>query len=246
MSQNNDKALYSTGELAKLCGVSVRTVQYYDSRNILIPSELSEGGRRLYTEEDVNKLKTICFLRDLDISINSIGELFKEEQPQNVIELLLETQAEALENEIENTKSKLENIRKLKKYLKNTENFSVNSIGDIAYTMENKNKIKKMRLAMILAGIPLSILQCAGVILWITHGFWWLFVIWACLAIPYGIIVSGYYYKHAAYICPNCHTTFKPSFKEMFWANHTPTLRKLTCKNCGHKGFCVEVYDENN
>ena len=38
---------YTTGEIAKLCGVSVRTVQYYDSRNILVPSALSEGGRRL-------------------------------------------------------------------------------------------------------------------------------------------------------------------------------------------------------
>ena len=44
---------YTTGEIAKLCGVSVRTVQYYDSRNILVPSELSEGGRRLYSEEDL-------------------------------------------------------------------------------------------------------------------------------------------------------------------------------------------------
>ena len=44
---------YTTGELAKLCGVTVRTVQYYDSRGILIPSELSEGGRRLYSEDDL-------------------------------------------------------------------------------------------------------------------------------------------------------------------------------------------------
>ncbi len=43
---------YTTGEIAKLCGVSVRTVQYYDERGILIPSELSEGGRRLYSEDD--------------------------------------------------------------------------------------------------------------------------------------------------------------------------------------------------
>lgn len=49
---------YTTGEIAKLCGVSVRTVQYYDTRNILTPSELTEGGRRLYfrrgfkTDED--------------------------------------------------------------------------------------------------------------------------------------------------------------------------------------------------
>ncbi len=45
---------YTTGEIAKLCGVSVRTVQYYDSRNILSPSELSEGGRRLYSEADLS------------------------------------------------------------------------------------------------------------------------------------------------------------------------------------------------
>ena len=53
---------YTTGEIAKLCGVSVRTVQYYDERGILIPSELSEGGRRLYSEDDYKKLKIICFL----------------------------------------------------------------------------------------------------------------------------------------------------------------------------------------
>ena len=34
---------YTTGEIAKLCGVTVRTVQYYDTRGILIPSELSEA-----------------------------------------------------------------------------------------------------------------------------------------------------------------------------------------------------------
>ena len=56
---------YTTGEIAKLCGVTVRTVQYYDSRNILVPSELSEGGRRLYSEADVQKLRVICFLRNI-------------------------------------------------------------------------------------------------------------------------------------------------------------------------------------
>lgn len=72
---------YSIGEIAKLCGVSVRTVQYYDERGILIPSELSEGGRRLYSEDDYKKLKIICFLRDAGISIKSIGELLSESNP---------------------------------------------------------------------------------------------------------------------------------------------------------------------
>lgn len=60
---------YTTGEVAKLCGISVRTVQYYDSRNILIPSELSEGGRRLYSDQDVKRMKIICFLRDAGLPI---------------------------------------------------------------------------------------------------------------------------------------------------------------------------------
>ena len=72
---------YTTGEIAKLCGVSVRTVQYYDSRNILTPTALSEGGRRLYSEQDLQKLRVICFLRDLNLPINSIGEFLQSEDP---------------------------------------------------------------------------------------------------------------------------------------------------------------------
>ena len=61
---------YTTGELAKLCGVTtVRTVQYYDTRGILVSSEFSEGGRRLYCDEDVKQMKIICFLRELGLSI---------------------------------------------------------------------------------------------------------------------------------------------------------------------------------
>ena len=81
---------YTTGEIAKLCSVSVRTVQYYDTRNILVPSELSEGGRRLYSEADLRRMKIICFLRELDLSINTIAELLAEEHPEQVIDLLLD------------------------------------------------------------------------------------------------------------------------------------------------------------
>ena len=84
---------YTTGEIAKLCGVSVRTVQYYDEHGILIPSELSEGGRRLYSEDDYKKLKIICFLRDAGISIKSIGELLSESNPSSVISVCLKSKS---------------------------------------------------------------------------------------------------------------------------------------------------------
>lgn len=62
------------------------------------------------------------------------------------------------------------------------------------------------------------------------------------LAEELGILVSRYYFSHVKYICSECHEVFKPTLKEAFWANHTPTTRKLTCTQCGHKGFCVEVW----
>ncbi len=98
---------------------------------------------------------------------------------------------------------------------------------------------------MLITGIPLGIYQVTSIVLWIVKGWWWLFLIWAVIAVPYGIIWSRIYYKKVAYICPQCHKEFKPSFKEMFFANHTPNTRKLTCPSCGHKGFCVETDSGN-
>ncbi|MBQ7318818.1 MAG: MerR family transcriptional regulator [Clostridia bacterium] len=236
--------LYTTGEIAKLCGVSVRTVQYYDGRGILIPSELSEGGRRLYTEEDLRRMRIICFLRETGLPINSISALFAEEKPENIISILLEQQEQSLREQLLECQSKLDLVEGIKREVKDLEHFSVESIGDIAHVMKQKNKLYKMRWNMILSGIPVTALQWVSIILWITNGLWWLFPIWACVAIPWGIAVSIYYYRHVAYICPECHKVFKPTFKEMFWAYHTPKMRRLTCPACAHKGLCVEVYAE--
>ncbi|MBE6568140.1 MAG: MerR family transcriptional regulator [Ruminococcaceae bacterium] len=235
---------YTTGEVAKLSGVSVRTVQYYDDRGILIPSELSEGGRRLYTEDDLKKMHIICFLREAGLPINSISALLTEEKPESIISILLEEQEKTLREELQERQAKLDLIDGIKRELREIESFSVDSIGDIANVMKEKNKLSKMRLTTVLTGIPVTALQWASIVLWITNGLWWLFVIWACVAIPWGICVSKYYFDHVAYICPECHEVFKRKFKEVFWAYHTPKMRRLTCPKCGRHGLCVEVYAE--
>ena len=235
---------YTTGEVAKLCDITVRTVQYYDSRGILVPSELSEGGRRLYSEDDVKRMKIICFLRGLGLSIDSISQLLSEKDPGSVISLLLDEQEAALKEEIGEREEQLRKLEELKDGLKSVSEFSVESIGDIAYTMSSKNELKKFRTQMLLVGIPVGILQWVSIILWITKGFWWLFVIWAVIAIPVIIWIVRLYYRKISYLCPQCHTVFKPAFKEFLFSTHTPSTRKLTCTACGHRGFCVEVAAE--
>lgn len=233
---------YTTGEIAKLCGVSVRTLQYYDSRNILTPSELTEGGRRLYSEDDLKKMQIICFLRDLDLSLGSIGDLLSEEHPEHVISILLDEQETALRKEIEEKQTKLDKLSELKKALKTVEHFSVESIGDAAYALENKKKMKQLHALLLITGIPIGILQWTSIVLWIVSGIWWLFAAYMLILIPYAVWITRFYFKRVVYICPQCHAVFKPALKDAFFANHTPTLRKLTCVTCGYHGFCVETY----
>ena len=235
---------YTTGEIAKLCGVTVRTVQYYDSRNILVPSELSEGGRRLYSEEDLKRMRVICFLREAGIPINKIHELFTEEHPENIISILLEQQEQELREEISESQKKLDIVETVRRELKEIPNFSVDSIGDIAHVMKQKKKLAKVRRIILLIGIPMEITECLAILLWIAKGIWWPFALWTCIAVPTTAALLSYYYRHVDFICPECHQIFKPGFWEMFFAPHTYKMRRLTCPKCAHTGLCIEAYSE--
>lgn len=237
---------YTTGELAKLCGVSVRTVQYYDDREILCPTELSEGGRRLYSEEDLKRMQTICFLRDTGLSINSIGELMREDNARDVVSLMLDQHEQLLMDELAATKKKIEKLHALKEVVRLTENLSAELISDRKQIMENKKKLKRTYTTILLVALPLTALQWATIALWILVGIWWPFVAQYALTIPAAVWISCYYFKRVSYICPQCNTIFSPRFKEAFFANHTPRTRKLVCPCCGKKSFCVEIYRKEN
>ncbi|MBQ8527837.1 MAG: MerR family transcriptional regulator [Lachnospiraceae bacterium] len=233
---------YTTGELAKAAGVTVRTVQYYDTRGILIPSDFSEGGRRLYTENDLKKLKVICFLRELGLSLNHVGDILEADNATKVINLLLEEQRKTLETEVAERKSQLDRISDIQKEMKNIADFSVENLGDVAYVMENKKKMKKVYSVILGIGLVLDGLELGAFIYAIKTGNWWLFAAVLLLMLIVLFPLMNFYHKYTVYICPECHEVFKPKKSEWFWANHTPKTRKLTCPCCSYKGFCVETY----
>lgn len=237
---------YTTGELAERCGVTVRTVQYYDERELLSPSELTDGGRRLYSEDDLKKMKLICFLRDLGLSIKDVGKLLKEDNSEKVVTLLLKKQQALLEEEVAERRVRLDRISELLSAVKQAGELSVKSLSGITQKMENKIKRKKMIAKMIAVGVVMDVIEIGAVLLWTFTGIWWPFAVGMAMVVAIGIWMSAYYFKRTAYICPECTEVFKPKFKESFFAYHTPKTRKLTCPKCGRKSMCVEIYDDNN
>ena len=233
---------FSTGELAKAAEVSVRTVQYYDQRGILTPSKVTEGGRRIYHESDLERLKVICFLRDLDFSINQIKKLLQEENREQVLELLLTDQIESLEKSSKEIEVKLKRARHLQKITAKRNQLSLDDLSDISRLMENQKSWRHLQLRMYGSVILTSLLYLMGLLVVIYYfkdprG---LFVVCPTFLIAINLLVY-HYRKQVEYLCPNCHRTFDPSFKEFAIAGHTPRTRKLTCPHCHVKTYCLEL-----
>ena len=233
---------FSTGELAKAAEVSVRTVQYYDQRGILTPSEVTEGGRRIYHDSDLERLQVICFLRDLDFSIKQIKKLLQEENREQVLELLLTDQIESLEKSSKEIEVKLKRASHLQKETAKRHQLSLEDLSDISRLMENQKSWRHLQLR-IFGSISLASLLYIIALLIVIYYFKdprGLFVICPAYIIVVNLVMF-HYRKQFEYLCPNCHRTFDPSFKEFAIAGHTPRTRKLTCPHCHVKTYCLEL-----
>jgi DNA-binding transcriptional MerR regulator len=63
------------GEVAERCGLSLRTVRYYEEQGLITPGGRSEGGFRLYTEEQVQRLLVIMQMKPLGFSVAEMRDL---------------------------------------------------------------------------------------------------------------------------------------------------------------------------
>jgi DNA-binding transcriptional MerR regulator len=69
---------YSVGQIAKLAGVSVRTLHHYDEIGLLSPAGRSGSGYRSYGDEDLRRLQRILFYRELGFALEDISDLVND------------------------------------------------------------------------------------------------------------------------------------------------------------------------
>lgn len=67
--------MFRIGQLAKLTGVTPDTIRYYEKQGMMSHDVRTEGGYRLYTEQDLQRLKFIRYAKQLGFTLESIAEL---------------------------------------------------------------------------------------------------------------------------------------------------------------------------
>lgn len=68
---------YQIGEVADEVGLSLRTIRYYEEIGLVEPSGRTEGGFRLYTDSDLERLRLVKALKPVGMSLETMAELLE-------------------------------------------------------------------------------------------------------------------------------------------------------------------------
>ncbi len=71
----NPADLFQIGEVAERAGLSLRTVRYYEEMALVSPETRTEGGFRLYSDAQVDRLLLIKRMKPLGFSVQEMREL---------------------------------------------------------------------------------------------------------------------------------------------------------------------------
>jgi DNA-binding transcriptional MerR regulator len=105
---------YSIGELAKLLEMSTRTIRYYEELGLLNSVKRIENGRRIYTDDDVRRLKLIKRLKILGLTLSEMHELESIWQIHKTNDIVLARLLEILDSHVHRIDDRIKDLEILK------------------------------------------------------------------------------------------------------------------------------------
>ncbi|MFU0447984.1 Zn(2+)-responsive transcriptional regulator [Pseudocitrobacter faecalis] len=110
--------MYRIGELAKLAGVTPDTIRYYEKQQMMDHEVRTEGGFRLYTGNDLQRLKFIRYARQLGFTLEAIRELLSirvdpEHHTCQDSKSIVQARLREVESRIEELQSMQRSLKKL-------------------------------------------------------------------------------------------------------------------------------------
>lgn len=232
--------MYTSGQLAARCHVSIRTVQYYDQRGLL-HAQRSVGNQRRYCEDDYQRLQRILTYRQLGFTLKDIQTLLDRPEGDQVLLAAINRQRQRVYQELHQIQDQLTGLDYLQRQLTSSGNFPGNISNRIRAI--NTRRLHQLHCTMIGGGIVVDILIWGSLltVIWWGGSIGWLIVGGLIsLALVWGMVTV--YFRHVRYLCPHCQHTFVPARQQWFFARHTPQTRQLTCPYCGQTSYCIEEY----
>ena len=113
---------YTVKQVAKMSGVSVRTLHFYDETGLLNPARHGANGYRFYEEQQLLILQQILFYRELGFELKQIKSILSRPDFEKVA--ALESHRKVLGKNLSRTRTLIETIDKTIKHLKGTEKMS--------------------------------------------------------------------------------------------------------------------------
>lgn len=109
---------YTVAKLAKISGVSIRTLHWYDEIGLLKPAYHGANGYRYYEEEQLLALQQILFFRELGFELKQIEAILKRSDFDRMA--ALSSHREVLEKNVARTKKLIKTIDRTIEHLKGT------------------------------------------------------------------------------------------------------------------------------
>jgi DNA-binding transcriptional MerR regulator len=109
---------YRIGELAARIGLTERTIRYYEERGLLDSVKRLEGGQRVYTDDDVRRLKFIQRLKVLGLSLQEMHELERLYRRHRSNREVLPRLVELLDAHLATTQDRLSELSSLQEEIK--------------------------------------------------------------------------------------------------------------------------------
>ena len=87
----------TVGDVAKVTGLTVRTLHHYDEIGLVVPNGRSASGYRLYSDADLERLHRVCTYRDLGFTLDEIAKLLQDSEQTQVADQLRKQHAFVVE-----------------------------------------------------------------------------------------------------------------------------------------------------
>ncbi|WP_152396631.1 MerR family transcriptional regulator [Paenibacillus guangzhouensis] len=92
---------FTTGQLARRTGMTLRTLRYYDKIGLLKPSQTNRAAVRLYSKEDVARLHKIQMLKYIGLTLTEIGQIIQDDAtPEQNLRSSLQMHKEIIQSQI--------------------------------------------------------------------------------------------------------------------------------------------------